>query len=548
MTNTAHLRTIALLVSVVAVLVALLQPTASATTEQDDVPPSPAMAALSKVQELLAGGPGQAHRAPHGNGRADHSHGESLTMALRDLALVKDNLRGRDRRTAERILARPADGDGPAFEPTYRDGCGGLLEPRCPDVERTCNSRVCVHYVTEGPHAAAPSFAGEVRSAATRSLRRFDDWGWRAPLRDAGRGGDDRPDIYLVDLPRQIFGYAAAEGYWIQGGPHAYFGYAVVDRNFADQCALSGGPCTSTQKGSLMRATVAHELFHLTQFGYDATADAWLMEGTAVWVEDQVFPTIKDNVNYLWAEPNKLRNPEWPLDHPHANWYGNWIFFRYLSERFGRIVVRRIWNQVDAWRGYNGSRTPPDRHSIEAVRAVVRQVSDAWNREFARFHAHNRFPHRLYSEARTQKYPASPLHGNFELNRSTLRRTRSVTLDHLSGVTYRIRPSDLRSGWRLRVRLEGNSNNRSFGMATIKRRDGRLQRARLSTGANGIAVRDLPFGSADVRWVEITIVNASTRYSCWRGDRFDGTDHRTCKGTPLDDGANHRLVARAIRN
>jgi hypothetical protein len=147
-------------------------------------------------------GPGLYHR---GRGpEADPQHGRNLTIALRDLALVVDDLHGKDRETADRILARPSDEGSSGWEPRYNDGCGGLMEPSCPDVLRTCNRFVCIHYVTSGPHATDPDYAVAARKAAARSLNLFDQWGYRPPLRDDNRGGDNRPDVYLADLPENF--------------------------------------------------------------------------------------------------------------------------------------------------------------------------------------------------------------------------------------------------------------------------------------------------------------------------------------------------------
>ena len=38
-----------------------------------------------------------------------------------------------------------------------------------------------------------------------------------------------------------------------------------------------------------LQFTAAHQFFHAIQFGYDAYEDAWFMEGTAAWIEDEVY-------------------------------------------------------------------------------------------------------------------------------------------------------------------------------------------------------------------------------------------------------------------
>ena len=60
-----------------------------------------------------------------------------------------------------------------------------------------------------------------------------------------------------------------------------YSAYVVVDDDFSTaQLGASGG------LGGL-RATAAHEFFHAVQYAYDSSEDAWLTEGTAVWMEDR---------------------------------------------------------------------------------------------------------------------------------------------------------------------------------------------------------------------------------------------------------------------
>jgi len=64
----------------------------------------------------------------------------SATLALRDLFMKRSELRGRDLRNADALLARPSDGAG--------DNQGfGYTAPEAPPV---CNTRLCVHYVATG--------------------------------------------------------------------------------------------------------------------------------------------------------------------------------------------------------------------------------------------------------------------------------------------------------------------------------------------------------------------------------------------------------------
>ncbi len=96
--------------------------------------------------------------------------------------------------------------------------------------------------------------------------------------------------------------------------------------------------------------TAAHEFFHAIQFAYDTFEDRAFMEGTATWMEDEVFTGVNDNVQYLQSgspmDPvnNASQGPWIPLDagHPSVQ-YGTWIWYRFLSENHGRGIIKQIW-------------------------------------------------------------------------------------------------------------------------------------------------------------------------------------------------------------
>ena len=95
--------------------------------------------------------------------------------------------------------------------------------------------------------------------------------------------------------------------------------------------------------------TAAHEFFHAVQFAYDWKEDLWLMEGTAAWIEDEVYDEDQRQPPVPRRQPARPRQfSGTPLDsytrtRPTRSGYqyGVWIFWRYLSERvLGREIVR----------------------------------------------------------------------------------------------------------------------------------------------------------------------------------------------------------------
>jgi len=159
--------------------------------------------------------------------------------------------------------------------------------------------------------------------------------GYMEPPSDGGAGGDDKYDIYTEEMP--YYGYAQPE----YPGPkpwNDYTSYISVHRNFY------GFPPNQdpdgNQKGA-MKVTLAHELFHAVQFGYDVYEEVWYMEISSTWMEDVVYDVVNDNYNYL---PDFFDHPDESLQSTSLHMYASFIWNSYLSENFGNDVVRGIWN------------------------------------------------------------------------------------------------------------------------------------------------------------------------------------------------------------
>jgi len=157
--------------------------------------------------------------------------------------------------------------------------------------------RVVVHYVVAGIDAPAlndddtdgvPDYVERVGDAADRSLAYYERRGFRAPLPDTG-GPDRRPDIYISRFSPGTLGVS------LPGGRAAGGAFVVVANNL--------DPSADRSFASLY-ATVAHELFHLTQFAYfgpdsDPPIPGWILEGTAAAMETRVYPELDDIVSTL---------------------------------------------------------------------------------------------------------------------------------------------------------------------------------------------------------------------------------------------------------
>jgi hypothetical protein len=275
-----------------------------------------ARAALAEVEATLAG------EADGGvEGRRD------LTLALRDLFVAKDSLRGEERAAAENLLLRPTT---PPDDPTDpRD----IYYGEDADLQTQCGDTFCLHWVEVGEHATTPEFAATAFETIGHVAEVYAAAGFRAPLPDEGQEGDTRTDFYLGDIDQYgALGFCRSDA----DGPvvgSAWYGYCGFDNDYANSPWLD--------PTSLLQVTVAHEYFHAVQFAYDAEDDGWLMESTATAMEDELYDDVNDNAFFLnfgqMGDPEAfgypLAGPSTPLDTFDLTAYGNWGFWRYLTEQ-----------------------------------------------------------------------------------------------------------------------------------------------------------------------------------------------------------------------
>ncbi|GAA4682472.1 MXAN_6640 family putative metalloprotease [Nocardioides nanhaiensis] len=487
-----------------------------------------ARAALARVEQLLA---------PGFSAQSGRATSRDVTMALRDLALQRSALRGADRARAAAFLARPTDPPG-SSNPDSPFSYGNVPS------ERACNSEVCVHWVESGPNAPSladpngngrPDWIDTTYSTVAAVHDQYVAAGYRSPKPDAGRGGSNATDVYVADLGPGLYGYCTSDERIRNSGPRDAWAYCVVDNDYA------GFP-TNTPTENL-QVTVAHEFFHAVQFGYDIAEDLWFLEGTAAWVEDEMYDGVDDNLQYLRASP--LREPTVPLDtfdSATGYHYGTWIFFRYLSERFPAAqgglptIVRDMIRRTDSRRG------APDQYSMQAVKSVLAARKQQLPRLYATFASANRRPFATYDEARANRYPVAPLAKRYRLGAGTTRRG-SFRADHMTSATVRATPAPgLRNAaWKLRIGLQMAPSARgSAAVASLTLRDGTVRKLAIPIGPRGGGRKVVPFTAGQVKHVELTMVNAGTQYRCFvRGPS-------SCQGVSRNDDVLERFTLQVV--
>ena len=481
-----------------------------------------AQAALAEAEAAVAGRPdgaAQAHWDP--------------TLAMRDLFVAKHALRGSDRADADRLLLRPTTPPDDPNDP--RD----IYYGEDADLQTQCGDTFCLHWVEEGEHAATAEFAATAFETIGHVAGVYAAAGFRAPLPDEGQEGDTRIDFYLGDIDRYgALGFCRSDA----DGPvvgSAWYGYCGFDNDYANSPSLD-----ST---SLLQITVAHEYFHAIQFAYDAEDDGWLMESTATAMEDELYDDVNDNAFFLnygqMGDPETLgyplAGPSTPLDTFDFTAYGNWGFWRYLTEQYADEtagvphLVREVWEALDTTQGPNPA------FSLQALDEVLAARGTSTPQEYVAFAAANQHPTDVYEEAVEQFYPTAPnTLETAQLSRTVSTVERTAILDHLTSASGEVLP--FASSRRLKVRVDLGEASVGRAAVTVHRVEGTTTTSYVPVNRQGKGSVTVPFAAKEVSSVEVTLANGSTAMvDCGAFSPF------ACGGVGVDDGlvAEVRLQA-----
>jgi hypothetical protein len=218
-----------------------------------------------------------------------------------------------------------------------------------------------IHYTLSGADATTEEYVLEVAKVMEQVWQvEVHHMGWPAPPGDGRGGGDDRFDVYLVDmLDEDGFGALGSarpgEQYGDNPATAAVEQYATstlirLDNDFAE---LDDYGQTT---GDLLRATAAHEFHHAIQHGYDMGDMLWYNEATSTWMETQVFPKVYDAtgyVSYTYEYPELCFGTQ---NDPSGGllMYGDWMFIQSLVDAHDQKLVFKMWSSVAQYEGFEG--------------------------------------------------------------------------------------------------------------------------------------------------------------------------------------------------
>ncbi|KAA3598453.1 MAG: hypothetical protein DWQ06_12095 [Calditrichaeota bacterium] len=210
----------------------------------------------------------------------------------------------------------------------------------------TPSSKFTIHFDISGENAVSledsdnsgtPDYV-ELMLETFDSVYRFeiDTLGYTAPPISTTLGSG-KYDIYIENFNGGVFAYTDSDD------GNKFNSYIRMDNNYTEGSY-------STQGIDAVKVTAAHEFLHMVQFGLLGGSilndEIPFAEMSATWMEDVMFEGINDYYNYLDGFSNA---PETFLFSGKNNYrFGASIWCHFLEEKFGRNIVREIWNGITA--------------------------------------------------------------------------------------------------------------------------------------------------------------------------------------------------------
>ena len=214
-----------------------------------------------------------------------------------------------------------------------------------------------IHYTTSGRNAVNPTdinlndipdyieSLADIFSYVSKTLH--DDMGFIKPPGDGfyssdyDNGGNDKYDIYIRQLASNFYGYVQFEQYAQEMGDNEKTPNIIEKNAITSYMAMRNGYTNFNQLTELqnIQTTIAHEFFHTIQLGYDGWEKQWLLEATAVWMEEELFDDINDVYQYM---PEWFKYPHRSLDEEGTHAYGSYIFFEFIEQNMGGNETLRI--------------------------------------------------------------------------------------------------------------------------------------------------------------------------------------------------------------
>ena len=207
---------------------------------------------------------------------------------------------------------------------------------------------------------------------------------WYTDLDD---GGSDHYDVYIFELETGYYGYVQAEEYAQGNSPvdagNNEYSPAKETRAMASFMAMRNNynDFDGVETENIM-VTSAHEFFHAVQYGYNGWESGWLLESTAVWMEEKHFDDVNDCYQYF---KEFFQEPEKGLNHDVTRGYASYIYWAYLTDNIvDEGLIKRIFERSMEFDSYDGMAGYDKDYSI----SVIKQALKDYRKDFQKVTNH----------------------------------------------------------------------------------------------------------------------------------------------------------------
>lgn len=235
-----------------------------------------------------------------------------------------------------------------------------------------CSTNFCFHYTLSGTDAVSsidanssgiPDYVEEMAGVFENVWTQYQNRNYTMPPLDGTAGGSNKYDVYISNLGSggtgTLYGSVSPESVIGDNPQSASLTEATAMTSWMKMNKNYSWAITTTQTAlDALKVTAAHEFFHSIQFGTEIQNTNFFMEATAAWSEDEIYPGIDDNFQYLTSTfnyPDVALNLNANFDSSltsitnspyERHWYGSWIFFRYLTDNTNSDLIRQILNST----------------------------------------------------------------------------------------------------------------------------------------------------------------------------------------------------------
>lgn len=216
---------------------------------------------------------------------------------------------------------------------------------------------------TDADNSGYPDYLEQMAGVFENVWTQYTSRNYTMPPLDGKMGGDSLYDVYIYNVDND---FPPGGHYYGAVSPESVIGDNPQSSAITELTAMTSfmkmnndySWVTTTSILNAIKVTAAHEFFHSIQFGTETGNTNFFMEATAAWSEDEIYPNIDDNLQYLYSTfnyPDVALNLNRNFDDSFTSttepaysqhWYGAWIFFRYLSDNTNSDIIRQLLNST----------------------------------------------------------------------------------------------------------------------------------------------------------------------------------------------------------